>query len=91
MKDNVLKANPLDNVVVAIRDIEQGEQVILDGKQLCKAAENIKMGYKIALNTITAGMPVIRYGETIIKASCDIQPGMSVHLHNTSAELDPAH
>jgi len=91
MKDNVLKANPMDNVVVAIRDIEEGEEVISDGRQLLKAAQDVKTGHKIALIAIKAGMPVIRYGEVITKASCDILPGTWVHMHNTSSELDLKH
>ncbi len=91
MTNNVLRVNPVDNVVVAIRDIKEGDSVILDGKELFKAAQKVEMGHKVALSKIKAGMPVVRYGEAITTASCDIYPGMWVHLHNTRAELDPAH
>ncbi len=91
MKDNVLKANPTDNVVVAIRDIQKGDQVVLDGRPLLEAGQDVKTGHKIALSAIKAGMPVVRYGEVITRASCNILAGAWVHMHNTSSELDLKH
>ena len=87
MKDNALKMNPADNVVIAIRDIKAGEAVVVGGKELLKAAQNVGMGHKIALTQIKTGSPVLRYGEAITKAKSDIQSGEWVHLHNTEADL----
>jgi len=92
MMDNALKMNPADNVVIAIRDIKKGDAVVMDGKELFKATQNIEMGHKIATGPIKNGMPVIRYGEAITKATTDIRQGEWVHLHNTQSELlDLAH
>ncbi len=82
-KNNALKISPADNVAIAIREIKKGEPVIVDGTEMCLAAEDIPASHKIALETIAAGRPVVRYGEPIVVATSDIGVGHWVHLHNT--------
>lgn len=83
LKSNALKINPADNVAIAIRDIKKGEAVIVDGTEICTAAEDIAASHKIALKSIPRGEQVIRYGEPIVVATSDISTGQWVHLHNT--------
>jgi altronate hydrolase len=83
MKDNALKVNPRDNVVIAIRQITKGEDVLVDGVKLLSAAEDVAASHKIALVDIKAGGEIIRYGEPIVQARDDIGKGRWVHVHNT--------
>ena len=83
MNSNALKVNPRDNVVIAIRQITRGEDIVVDGVKLLPAAEDIAASHKIALIDIKAGGAIIRYGEPIVQARDDIKQGQWVHVHNT--------
>jgi altronate hydrolase len=82
MKSNALKINPRDNVVIAIRPIAKGEDVVVDGVKLLEAAEDVAASHKIALSDIKAGGKILRYGEPIVQARDDIRKGQWVHVHN---------
>jgi altronate hydrolase len=83
MNNNALKVNPRDNVVIAIRQIACGEDIVVDGVKLLSAAEDVAASHKIALIDIKAGGVVLRYGEPIVQARDNIQKGQWVHVHNT--------
>ena len=83
MNSNALKVNPGDNVVIAIRQITKGEDVVVDGVKLLPAAEDVAASHKIALIDIKTGGAIIRYGEPIVQAKDDIRKGQWVHVHNT--------
>ena len=83
MKNNALKINERDNVVIAMRDIKNGEAVVVDGEELLKAREDIGAGHKIALVAIPLGQRVYRYGEPIIETARPVEAGEWVHVHNT--------
>ncbi|MCR4744493.1 MAG: altronate dehydratase family protein [Lachnospiraceae bacterium] len=78
--------HPLDNVAVALSDIDAGEKV-LEGENAVKAAEKIARGHKMALKKINKGEDIIKYGNVIARAKCDIEPGQWVHTHNAETEL----
>ena len=83
MNNNALKVNPSDNVVIAIKQIVCGEDIVVDGVKLLAAAEDVAASHKVALSDIKAGGMVIRYGEPIVQARDDIRKGQWVHVHNT--------
>ena len=83
MNSNALKVNPRDNVVIAIKQIVCGEDIVVDGVKLLAAVEDVAASHKIALSDIKAGGVVLRYGEPIVQARDDIQKGRWVHVHNT--------
>ncbi len=83
MKNNALKINENDNVVIATRLVKKGEAVVVDGERLFEAAEDVEAGHKIALAPIAAGAHVYRYGEPIVEAKLAIERGEWVHVHNT--------
>jgi altronate hydrolase len=82
--NNALKVNLNDNVAIAIRQIKQGEDVVVDNVKLLKAVENIAPSHKVALHSIKKGEAVTRYGEPIVLAITDITQGEWVHVHNTT-------
>jgi len=83
MKSNALKVNESDNVAIATQAVKKGDLVIVNGRELFGAAEDVEPGHKIALLPIAAGEDVLRYGEPIVRATCDIGRGEWVHVHNT--------
>ena len=83
MKNNTLKINANDNVVIATQDIGKDEFVIAGGSRLFSALEAVAAGHKIALYEINKDENVIRYGEPIVMAVEKIQPGQWIHTHNT--------
>jgi len=81
--NNAVKIHENDNVVIATRNIGSGEAVVVDGKKLLDAAEDVEAGHKIALTSIGVGEVVYRYGEPIVEATEAITKGQWVHVHNT--------
>ncbi len=83
MENSALQINEKDNVIIAIRPVTKGQAVVVDGKELFKATDDVEAGHKIALTSISSGGNVFRYGEPIVQATRDIGPGEWVHVHNT--------
>ena len=74
-----LRLSPLDNVVVAIDQIAQG-----DSAAGAVASERVPRGHKMAIAPIALNEPVRKYGQIIGFASKPIMPGQWVHEHNVS-------
>lgn len=79
--------NSRDNVGVAVRDVQSGEN--LAGKAMdngkvfnALAVQPIPLGHKIALRDFKVGDTVIKYGEDIGKVVANIRAGEHVHIHN---------
>jgi altronate hydrolase len=83
LKNNILKINAADNVVITLRPIKKGDTLILDDKKLYNAFEDVPSGHKIALRDIVEGEKIYRYGEPILEAIRAINQGEWVHIHNT--------
>ncbi|MGN0659000.1 MAG: UxaA family hydrolase [Emergencia sp.] len=80
MKD-ILKISPEDNVAVALRDLQAGQNVS-DGERTVCLRQDIPRGHKAALCRIPEGDEIIKYGFPIGCASADIQEGDRVHTCN---------
>lgn len=85
MKD-FIKINENDNVIVAIKELAEGEKVTVDGKEYT-AAETIPAGHKMAICDIPQGGDVIKYGVRIGNAKENIKAGQWVHVHNIKTAL----
>jgi altronate hydrolase len=75
-----------DDVAVALRDLEPGERVPLEGAAI-EVRERIPLGHKIALAPLAAGQPVRKYGWEIGCALVPIAAGAHVHSHNLATRL----
>lgn len=75
----VVQLNPVDNIVVALQDLEMGESVELVPAPL---VQSVTRGQKIAVASIAKGENVVRYGQIIGQAKSQISPGEHVHVHN---------
>jgi len=81
-----LKINRIDNVIVALENIEKGDLVGTDGEEI-KVTDDIRMGHKVAVKRILKGEDGIKYGYPIGKATADIEVGELVHSHNLETKL----
>ncbi|MCQ2009473.1 altronate dehydratase family protein [Sporolactobacillus sp. STSJ-5] len=84
--ENAIQLNPLDNVAVALRDLQIGESIYVE-KNETVIKENIKRGHKIALKQIGLGEEIIKYGFPIGHATKPINDGFWVHTHNVQTSL----
>ncbi|EGQ26473.1 mannonate dehydratase [Sporosarcina newyorkensis 2681] len=84
---SVIQIHPLDNVWIALNDLEKEEKLHLDGRSIV-VPQPIKRGHKIAIQSIRAGENIIKYGFPIGRATADINVGEFIHSHNLKTNLD---
>lgn len=85
MKD-FIKIHENDNVIVALRELNQGEKITVDAT-VVEALETIPAGHKMAIAAIGEGSEVIKYGSRIGLAKEAIKAGAWVHVHNIKTAL----
>ncbi|WP_428944094.1 UxaA family hydrolase [Pantoea sp. FN060301] len=83
---SIIQIHSADNVGVALRDLEAGEQVIV-GNHVVALAQPVDRGHKFALSAITAGENIVKYGLPIGHAQRDIAPGEHIHSQNGKTNL----
>ncbi len=90
---DLLRITQRDNVAVALRPIEKGEALTVDGIALT-AQTDVPAGHKIALCDLAKDEHVIKYGFPIGYAREAIAKGAHIHVHNLhtllSGELEYA-
>lgn len=82
----VLRIHPEDTVGVALRPLDAGARVSLDGAELV-IRDDVPAGHKVALKNIAAGEKAVKYGFPIGQAARDIPAGGHVHVHNLKTLL----
>lgn len=85
-KSPLMKLNPYDTVAVALRPIDQGEQLTLNDMTIT-ANHDIPQGHKIALTDMPEGHDVIKYGYPIGHTISDVFVGDWLHIHNVKTNL----
>lgn len=78
----VLKIDPNDNVLVALRDLRAGQRV---GEIMLR--DNIPAGHKVSTISLHPGDQITKFGYSIGRASADIPIGAHVHVHNVQSAL----
>lgn len=86
MGKKIFHIHSTDNVVIAIKDLNAGEQVVFNQQEF-RIRAAIAAGHKIALTRIGAGELVYKYGFPIGRASAEIADGDWVHTHNLRTNL----
>ncbi len=81
-----IRITPDDNVVVALKDLEKGEQLQVDGVTVT-LLEKVDKGHKIAIVHINKGEHIVKYGMPIGHALEDVEPGSWIHTHNLKTNL----
>ncbi|MCE7626887.1 UxaA family hydrolase, partial [Vibrio fluvialis] len=82
----LLKIHPSDNVAVALRDLDAGLTVELDG-QILTLLEAIPQAHKVALKDFAPNDRVIKYGAPIGHALAPIAIGQRVYQDNIRTNL----
>ena len=82
-----IQINPADNVAVAIQQLNIGERLSVNGKDV-EVKEDIAAGHKVALCDFSAGDNVIKYGDPIGHATKDISCGSIVNEENVKTNLE---
>jgi len=82
----VIRIHPTDNVAVALRELQAGEVVELEGAAL-QVLSAVPRGHKLALQPLAARASIIKYGLPIGHAREPIATGEHVHQHNIVTNL----
>jgi len=81
---------PGDNVAVALRPLNAGESVVLDGTPLT-LERDVAVGHKFAARAIAPGEAIVKYNCPIGRATCAIAAGAYVHTHNVESAYLPTY
>lgn len=81
MINQALSLDPLDNVGVALADLELGQSIIINELQI-KLIESIVAKHKFALKDFMQGDDVLMYGTIVGEATQPIQKGAAITLSN---------
>ncbi|MBJ3815355.1 altronate dehydratase [Shimwellia pseudoproteus] len=81
-----IKIHSLDNVAVALEDIDQGTTLNVEGDNVTLLAA-VARGHKFALRPLARGENVIKYGLPIGHTLAEVQPGDHLHSHNMRTNL----
>jgi len=81
MKQRITKVHHADNVMVALADLQAGEDAIYQGKSY-KVVEFIPAKHKFAINLIPEGGDIIMYGVLVGRAQSDIVAGGLLTITN---------
>jgi altronate hydrolase len=80
-ESRILQLAPGDNVAVAVREIEAGEVVRIQGRQI-PMPQTLQAGHKFAARRIEAGETIVKYGTPIGRALADIAAGEHLNAGN---------
>jgi altronate hydrolase len=90
--NDVIRLHPKDHVVIALRDIKQGEMILTYGEAIGSVStvqllDDVSKGHKILAHPVEKGEDVLKFGYSIGKAKEDIPAGSWVHTHNLETGL----
>ncbi|TKI06945.1 UxaA family hydrolase [Martelella alba] len=83
---NIIKIHSLDNVAVALQDLDALETVEIGGAAIT-LPQPIARGHKFALTPIGEGEMIVKYGLPIGHALRDIAQGEHIHSQNAKTNL----
>lgn len=81
MAQNILKIHPADNVLVALTDLQAGEQVVYNELNI-RLQHNIPAKHKFAQHDLAQGEEIIMYGILVGKAVSAIPAGGALTTQN---------
>lgn len=74
--------HPHDTVATLLDRVQAGGDITLSDGRVIRAAEDIPIYFKIAIQPMERGVDVMKYGQTIGRAIDRIAIGEMVHTHN---------
>lgn len=88
MPNPVLKLDPKDNVLVALRNLDRGERIDFEG-QTYELASNVPAKHKFATEGFAPGSHIIMYGVLVGTAREPIQRGELLSTRNIAHATSP--
>lgn len=85
-QSSFIKINPADSVVVCLRQLNKGETINVDNKEVC-VLQDTPAGHKILINDTNKGDNIIKYGYPIGHAMEDLKAGVWVNENNLKTNL----
>ena len=87
MEHRFLVHDDVDDVGVAVADVQGGEEVeaafMKSGNRLrLEVIEAVPLGHKVALRDLDEGSDVMKYGAPIGRTTSSVRAGEYVHTHN---------
>jgi len=86
----LLLIHPQDNVLTAVRTLEVGDELNLDGVKV-RVDTRISVGHKLGARQIAKGEKIFKWGAPIGSATRDIAAGEHVHTHNLQSDYIPTY
>jgi len=90
MPSNVLQLDPRDNVLIALRDLKEGESVSFNGHTY-SLLKNVPAKHKFATRNLAPGDNVTMYGVLVGKAVTPIASGELLTVSNIRHQAAPFH
>ena len=86
-KTKTLKIHPVDNLMVALVDLQAGESVS-HGTEIFQLQTAVLAKHKFALEAFSTGTEVLLYGVVVGRATKNIAKGEAVHTHNITHDTE---
>ncbi|MDG1191792.1 MAG: altronate dehydratase family protein [Flavobacteriaceae bacterium] len=86
-KTKTLKIHPVDNLMVALVDLQVGESVS-HGTEVFQLQTAVPAKHKFALEAFSTGTEVLLYGVVVGRATKNIAKGEAVHTHNITHDTE---
>ena len=86
-KTQTLKIHPLDNLMVALVDLQEGVK-ITHGKDIFQLKTAVLAKHKFALKDFNSGEEVLLYGVVVGRATKNIAKGEAIHTHNLTHDTE---
>ncbi|MTH16008.1 altronate dehydratase family protein [Flavobacterium sp. LC2016-01] len=83
----LIKVNPADNVIVALTDLVQNEQIMFEGTTVSPTTD-VKAKHKIAEIDFSIGNDIIMYGVLVGKAAKPIKKGEVITTENVKHQSE---
>lgn len=83
----LIKVNPADNVIVALTDLVQNEQIMFEGTTVSPTTD-VKAKHKIAEKDFAIGNDIIMYGVLVGKAAKPIKKGEVITTENVKHQSE---
>ncbi len=88
MKQRVLQVHPSDNVLVALQNLNRGEEIVFNGNSYT-LVDDIPAKHKFFMQDMNEGDLITMYGVLVGKAQYHIPKGAIMNTDNTKHAADP--
>ena len=90
MRNEVLKLDPKDNVLIALQDLHKGQRIEFSGHSVVLVSE-VPAKHKFVTEELSPGNNVLMYGVLVGKATQTIHKGELLTTRNIRHEASPFH